>query len=103
MLHLRTGLPPAVIFHGTLDRAVPFATVAHFAEQYAANGNTIILHKYEGKPHAFYHIHKDAAIFKDHCLKADRFLQQLGILEGQESPALADEIIATWRQSTVSK
>lgn len=103
MLQVREGLPPAVIFHGTLDKAVPYDTVLDFVRQYSAQGNSAVMHTYQGKPHAFYHIHKDTAIFLEHCLKADRFLQGLGLVEGEESAAIANEVISLWRATADPK
>ncbi|MCF7848180.1 MAG: alpha/beta hydrolase [Kiritimatiellales bacterium] len=97
MLHIGQGLPPAVIFHGTEDAVIPYSTVEEFIARYKSKGNVAVLQGYPGKSHGFYHI-KKPDIFKDTCLKADRFLQQQGLIEGKENPKIADEIIAAWKQ-----
>lgn len=102
MLHIRKSLPPVVIFHGTKDGIIPYPTVEEFIARYKAKGNIAVLHGYEGKPHGFYHI-KKPDIFKDTCLKADRFLQQQELVEGKESPKIADEVIAAWKKDGGNK
>ncbi len=52
--HIRPGLPPSIIFHGTEDEAVPFATVRLFEEAMRAAGNRCELKAYEGQPHGFF-------------------------------------------------
>ncbi len=51
---VRAGLPPAIIFHGTKDEAVPFPTVALFHQAMTAVGNRCELKAYEGQPHGFF-------------------------------------------------
>jgi acetyl esterase len=52
--HVRAGLPPTIIFHGTADTAVPFATVQLFTKAMTAAGNDCRLVSYEGQPHGFF-------------------------------------------------
>lgn len=52
--HLRQGLPPTIIFHGTDDEAVPFATAELFAASMRDLGNRCELKAYEGQPHGFF-------------------------------------------------
>lgn len=52
--HLRQGLPPTIIFHGTDDEAVPFATAELFAASMHDLGNRCELKAYEGQPHGFF-------------------------------------------------
>lgn len=51
---IRAGLPPSILFHGTKDEGVPFATVALFAKAMTAAGNRCELKAYEGQPHGFF-------------------------------------------------
>lgn len=51
---VRAGLPPCILFHGTKDEAVPFATVELFAKAMTAAGNRCELKAYEGQPHGFF-------------------------------------------------
>jgi acetyl esterase/lipase/lysophospholipase L1-like esterase len=52
--HVRKGLPPTIIFHGTEDDAVPFKTVQAFTERMTANGNRCELKAFKGEPHGFF-------------------------------------------------
>lgn len=52
--HLRAGLPPTIIFHGTEDEAVPFETVKLYTELATKLGNRCELKEYPGEPHGFF-------------------------------------------------
>lgn len=51
---IRADLPPSIIFHGTEDEAVPFATASLFAKTMTAAGNRCELKAYKGQPHGFF-------------------------------------------------
>jgi acetyl esterase len=51
---VRSELPPSIIFHGTNDEAVPFATVQLFQKAMIEAGNRCDLKAYEGQPHGFF-------------------------------------------------
>jgi len=51
-LHLlRKGLPPMIIFHGTNDQSVDYASAKEFAEKMKELGNDFEFHTMEGAPH----------------------------------------------------
>ena len=52
--YVRSGLPPSIIFHGTNDDAVPFATVELFQQAMEAAGNRCELKPHLDKPHGFF-------------------------------------------------
>lgn len=52
--HVRGGLPPTLIFHGTADRTVPFENAERFARLMQEAGNTCILVPFENKGHGFF-------------------------------------------------
>jgi dipeptidyl aminopeptidase/acylaminoacyl peptidase len=52
--HLQEGLPPTIIFHGTDDEAVPFATAELFTAKMQELGNRCELKVFEGQPHGFF-------------------------------------------------
>jgi len=52
--HLRPAMPPTIIFHGTADEAVPFATAELFAATMRDLGNRCELKAYAGQPHGFF-------------------------------------------------
>ncbi len=51
---IRAALPPSIIFHGTGDEAVPFATVVAFQKTMIAAGNRCELKAYAGQPRGFF-------------------------------------------------
>jgi len=52
--HMRSDLPPSIIFHGTNDDAVPFPTVVAFRDRMTKLGNRCELKAFEGQPHGFF-------------------------------------------------
>ncbi|MFN2299264.1 MAG: alpha/beta hydrolase [Anaerolineales bacterium] len=56
--HVRPGLPPMALLHGTADETVPFRTVAEFAADMREAGNRCDLHAYEGGGHLFHVEHR---------------------------------------------
>ncbi|MCP5060657.1 MAG: alpha/beta hydrolase [bacterium] len=52
--HVRPGLPPTLVAHGTADGIVPFAHSRNFCEQMNAAGNTCRLLPYEDAHHGFF-------------------------------------------------
>ncbi|MBD3674168.1 MAG: alpha/beta hydrolase fold domain-containing protein [Planctomycetaceae bacterium] len=52
--HVRSNLPPTIIFHGTDDTAVPFQTVEHFTTLMTKHGNRCELKAFPGEPHGFF-------------------------------------------------
>lgn len=52
--HVRGGLPPTLIFHGTADSKVPFESVDRFTKLMKDAGNTCVLVPFDGKDHRFY-------------------------------------------------
>jgi len=51
--HLRPGLPPAVILHSVIDRAVPYENVTRFQAETKKLGNRCMLYTFGGLPHGF--------------------------------------------------
>lgn len=86
---IRSGLPPAILFHGTDDEAVPFATVEYFAATMKAAGNRCELKAYEGQPHGFFNPGRGSGEpraealrrYRDTLAQLDEFLVSLGYLE----------------------
>lgn len=52
--HVRGGLPPTLIFHGTSDRTVPFENAERFTRLMNEAGNTCELLPFPGKGHGFF-------------------------------------------------
>ncbi len=52
--HVRKGIVPTIIFHGTADRTVPFENAERFAKLMKEAGNVCVLVPFEGKDHGFF-------------------------------------------------
>ena len=52
--HVRPGLPPTLVFHGTKDTTVPFENVERFTKLMNQEGNTCVLVPFNGKGHGFF-------------------------------------------------
>jgi len=85
--HLREGLPPAIVFHGTADTTVPFANATAFQRGMREAGNSCALMAFEARTHGFF----NAPAFRPQldgtdyaaCLEAmDAFLVEQGLLDG---------------------
>ncbi|AHM60229.1 hypothetical protein D770_09860 [Flammeovirgaceae bacterium 311] len=54
--HVRSGLPPMLVIHGTSDQSVPYHTAEAFVEKMKAAGNPIEFLPLQGSPHPFWAI-----------------------------------------------
>lgn len=79
--HIKPGLPPMIIFHGTADKTVPVAIVEHFTRLMTQAGNRCELVTFDGKGHAFFNYGRDNnEPFRQTVQAADQFLTKLGFL-----------------------
>jgi acetyl esterase/lipase len=76
--HVRAGLPPTLIFHGTGDTVTPFAGAKAFHEAMLKAGNRCELDVNEGGTHGY--LMRDKALYEDTMTKTDAFLKSLGLL-----------------------
>ena len=84
--HVRKGLPPTIIFHGTNDAAVPFRTVQLYEKHALDQGNSCKLVAFEGKPHGFFNWGRfDNAPFRKTMLASEQFLAKLGWIKGKST------------------
>ena len=82
--HIDKNLPPSIIFHGTNDDAVPFATVRLFQKRASEMGNHCKLVSFSGKPHGFFNWGRfENAPFRKSMYETDLFLSKLGWLKGK--------------------
>lgn len=74
--HVAQGAPPTILFHGTADSAVPFASVQRFEKAMRAAGNVCELVGYEGRPHGFFNYRpgKKLEDYQDTVRRMDAFL-----------------------------
>lgn len=89
--HVRGGLPPTLIFHGTADSKVPFESVMRFTKLMKDAGNTCVLVPFDEKDHGFYngsyfHPQNGDADFNVTMEKSIDFLTELGFLEDMKGP-----------------
>lgn len=86
--HVREGLPPSIIFHGTADPTVLFASVDEYAKRMKAAGNRCDLIPYKDEVHGFFNAgrgkgEKREAANRNYyrtMKQMDRFLESIGYL-----------------------
>lgn len=76
--HVRPGLPPMLVIHGTNDNAVPFHTAEAFVEKMKAAGNRVDFLPLKGSPHPFWSIPYFSQQAKE---KKESWLRELGYIE----------------------
>jgi acetyl esterase/lipase len=84
--HVRSGLPPTIIFHGEADPTVPFATVARYADIATAEGNRCELVGYRGENHGFFNYGRNGIpgeYYPATIVRLQRFLHSLEYLEAE--------------------
>ncbi len=76
--HVRPGLPPMLVIHGTKDQSVPYYTARAFVEKMQAAGNPIEFLSLEGSPHHLWAI----PYFNNQAkAKQEAWLQELGYIK----------------------
>lgn len=85
--HVRKGIPPTIIFHGTGDKTVPFENVQRFTRLMQNAGNTCVLVSFEGKGHGFF----NGAFFRSSNTDTDFDLTMDKSLEFLKGLNLIDE------------
>ncbi|WP_199270297.1 prolyl oligopeptidase family serine peptidase [Algibacter sp. L3A6] len=53
--HVKLGIPPTLIYHGTADKSVPFENVERFTNLTNEAGNICELIAFKDKEHGFFH------------------------------------------------
>lgn len=82
--HVHQDAAPAIVFHGTEDAAVPYASAAAYAKAMKSAGVKCELATYEGAGHGFFNFGKsENKYFNDTMEKLDAFLVSLGWLEAK--------------------
>jgi acetyl esterase len=85
--HITPGIAPAIIFHGTQDKTVPFKSAEAFTMKMKKAGNTCILSAYENEGHGFFNYgKKDNGAFVSTVLMMDKFFVKLGWLKALPEP-----------------
>ncbi len=80
--HVRRGLPPMVLFHGTADRVVSYENTRRFAARMRRwpRRNVCQLMTYERQGHSFFNFNVDPRFFEATITQADAFLVERGFL-----------------------
>lgn len=76
--HIRKGLPPTLIFHGTSDTTTPFKGAKTFHEAMLAAGNDCQLIINEGGKHGY--LMFDAKLFDETLARIEQFLREKKML-----------------------
>ncbi len=77
--HVRPGLPPAILFHGTGDTVTPFAGAEKFYHLMAKAGNRCELIIHPGGVHGY--LMREEGLLTNTLQKTDSFLGALGLLK----------------------
>jgi acetyl esterase/lipase len=77
--HVRSGLPPTIVFHGTGDTVTPFKGAKAFHEAMLKAGNRCELDVNEGGKHGY--LIFERALYDDTLRKTDAFLESIGFLK----------------------
>ncbi|MFD0958032.1 alpha/beta hydrolase [Paenibacillus chungangensis] len=78
--HVRSGLPPTLIFHGTADEVSPYESVERFQQEMLAQGNTCQMVTFEGRGHGFFNLGRPNTSIEDYeatLHEAEQFLKSL--------------------------
>ncbi|MCA8972323.1 MAG: alpha/beta hydrolase fold domain-containing protein [Planctomycetes bacterium] len=95
--NIRRGMPPTLVFFGTEDSLVPFATAKKFQAAMRAVDARSELELYEGAKHGFFNYGRgDGEAYRSTVRRMDEFLASLGFLDG--APTLRRSKTATQRQ-----
>lgn len=81
--HVRKGICPTFLTHGTKDTTVPLATAKAFGAAVEKVGGRCDLLAYEGAAHGFFNFGRGGNVaFVKTVVAADKFLASLGFLKG---------------------
>lgn len=100
--HVRAGIAPTLLFHGTADKTVPFENAERFTRLMTESGNTCQLESFEGLGHGFFNgiffrrKTKDTSHYARTMNVSVEFLKSLGYLDAKAaSPPAAEPVQST--------
>lgn len=76
--HVRAGLPPTIVFHGTADTTTPFKGAQAFQNAMRKAGNRCDLIVHDGGAHAY--LMRTRPLYDEAVQKTEAFLASLGLL-----------------------
>lgn len=102
--HLREGMPPAIIFHGTADETVAHGTADRFCLGLREHGARCDFVSYNGAGHGFFNFGRGEGDeknkwYKDTVSRMDGFLYSLEWLDPKPNPDGTPGERLTWRES----
>jgi acetyl esterase/lipase len=81
--NIKKGMPPAVVFFGTLDTAISPEQARAFKQKMEAVGSRSELFLYEGQKHGFFNWGGGSLYYRKTLAETHRFLASLGYLDGE--------------------
>lgn len=87
--HVKQGMPPTLILHGSEDKYNSPETMMAYKESMEAEGNRCDLIIYDGQEHGFFNYGRSIEYYKKTVLEVDRFLISLGYIYGE--PTIMNE------------
>lgn len=79
--HIKVGMGPSIIFHGTGDKTVTHESVVLYRDKMTEKGNRCELYSYEGEGHGFFNFGRNGnGAFIDTVNRLDAFLVSLGYI-----------------------
>lgn len=77
--HVRSGMPPTLVLHGTGDEVTPYAGAKQFDQKMEELGNECQLITFEGGRHGYFIF--DLKLFEEAMKQTEQFLDDLSFLE----------------------
>lgn len=92
LTHIQSGMPPAIVFHGTADKISAYQFVKQWCDDYTKAGNQVELHTYDGEKHGFTAVkYKNGKYYLESLKLTDEWLIKLGYLSGAPTVKLLDK------------
>ncbi len=102
--HLRPGLPPTILFHGTADATVAYSTAVQFCDGLRAHDARCDLVSYAGADHGFFNFGRGEgedrnSMYEDTVNRMDGFLYSLEWLDPRPHPDGTPRKRLTWEEA----
>lgn len=82
--NIRKGIPPAIVFLGTMDKLIPVSTGEEFKKRMEDVGSESQLFLYKDQPHGFFNAGRSGGkYYRETVTAMDRFLVKHGFLTGE--------------------
>ena len=86
--HVKAGIPATLVFHGTLDKTVPYENAVRFTRLMEEAGNSCKIITFEGRDHGFFNSSWFRSTNRDEDYEktmhdSDLWLTKLGLIKGK--------------------